>query len=162
MSKDKDQQDSVASGTSSTSPDDPRASEEFDGIPDDLDFEPAVPVGKKADGQPASWWARVFGIHSTWDRTWLGIAITLIVGSIYLALSELIPQQDPAAHMNALLLGLLLASAAVAMCTQIRTRAWGIGFAVAGVVIWAMDVVYGAGGDIGALGDVFCRGVGCR
>ncbi len=93
---------------------------------------------------------------------WLGIAITLIVGSIYLALSELIPQQDPAAHTNALLLGLLLASAAVAMCTQIRTQAWGIGFAVAGVVIWAMDVVYGAGGDMEALADMFCRGVGGR
>ncbi len=48
MSKDKDQHDSVASGISSTSPRDSRASEEFDGIPDDLDFEPAVPVGKKS------------------------------------------------------------------------------------------------------------------
>lgn len=167
MSKEKvPEERSVTPSTSSVSPSDPRASEEFDGIPDDLDFQPALHLEQPLDSSRDGWhpWlsARVFGIHSGWDLAWLSVAIAVVMVSIWLSLADLQSGQDPAAPMNALLLGLLIASWATAMCSQIRTRLWGTGLAAAGFLIWALDVVYGAGGDVGALWDVFCRGSWCR
>jgi len=159
-------EDSEALCVSSPSPGGVHSSEEFDGIPDEFEKQPDSYVKQvpdsKHDAHHFSLLARLFGIKSTWDLAWLSIAIVAIIIGIVLALSDLIPGQDPSAQMNALLLGLLAAGWATSMCSEIKTRWWGTGFSVAGIAIWAMDVVYGADGDIGALWDVFCRGAGCR
>lgn len=122
---------------------------------------PEVPPATGAK-EKRSMFQMVFGIRSGWDAFWLVLAVLTIVGSIVLAKWDLGLSQDPAAPMNALLLGLLLASWFAAMCSQTSTRAWAAGFAIAGVIIWALDVVHGAGGDLSALTDVFCRGKWCR
>ena len=90
------------------------------------------------------------------DRVLMGLSFLVAVYTIYIALHGVAEGQDRFARMNALLLGLLVISWLMSLCQKINTRAWATGLAFASFLLWAMAVVYGAGGNTKALSDVLC------
>lgn len=89
------------------------------------------------------------------DRILLWTALPIILFTIFVACQPTEEGQDQFARMNILLLGLLAISWLIGLCSKIKVRAWATGLALAGLAMWIMAVLLGAGGEIKALGDVF-------
>lgn len=62
--------------------------------------------------------------------------------------------EDMGARLNLITLGFLIAASVMALVKS-KQKKWALIFAAAGLVLWCIGTVAGAGGDLGALADVF-------
>jgi len=88
------------------------------------------------------------------DRWRLLIALAVIVFAALAGLSPAPQHVDPYARINLIVLGLVVASWIVGLCSTISPRKWASIFGLSGLAIWFAGIYFASGSVVRALLDM--------
>ncbi|HEL4775918.1 TPA: hypothetical protein UON56_000449 [Stenotrophomonas maltophilia] len=109
-------------------------------------------VGNRSKSAGSTWW--LWWPEVTRDGWRLLIALVVIVIAAVAGRVPVPGNVDPYARVNLIVLGLVVASWIVGLCSSVSQRAWASVFGVAGLVLWFVGIYFSSTGVVKALLDM--------